>query len=261
MADCIAKPQLAKQRIKRKFMSRRGLVKSLATIAAYCTIGVLNFAVIVLPASHSSATFYPKIFGLSRSLRQQCRSKDLDNQATKASRSLADRHVLKGIATNEGLAAIHWYCTPDGGAKIARLRPTPVLYLPQIRMVADASARLFSYPYSQSSAVNLTIADSSKVESLDTDQLKVIARGAMLLVEALNKNSLHTSWVSYIPGRGYAAIFSEHDSEVIFGPPPFNRKIAKLLKIRANHADSLMRISRLELDYKSKAFIKLRSRW
>ena len=85
----------------------------------------------------------------------------------------------------------------------------------------------------------------------------LLIKEAVTLVKNLQEQSYQIHLVEYLPYRGFK-VKTIDDIDIFMGRKPFRSRIKRLRKITTRMSAKGVRVSRIELDYNGKAFIKER---
>lgn len=97
--------------------------------------------------------------------------------------------------------------------------------------------------------------DEDNSLELESEEEKYIQE-SLVLYHSLIKNNFEIKQIDFNKYRGFYVTINNSEIEVILGRMPFDQKIKRLLQIIELQKSSGTQISKIELDYEGKAFIK-----
>ena len=108
----------------------------------------------------------------------------------------------------------------------------------------------------------LDVLEKNKSHPLLDDQTLLLSRNeslllqeALELLEMLKNNSIMVEYIQYINKRGFV-FYTQDKISIFIGDPPFQKKIANLIALKQKTAKNNVKLTKIELDFDGKAFIK-----
>jgi len=248
---------LDKQRVKRSPTTKVVLSRYLSKHLHEIFYGVLlaSFSSILYVRSDITMSVNPSVSVFSKiNSGLPCeKSCDLKEQKTteflKSAQSSIDD--LKQFTEVEGLSVMHYFLSPDMSIVANIEIPSAIIFVPKFNVGLDKNGTAYSGIKSGNSIL-MNFSDTP-----GNSLLHSIYKQATDLINNLKSSSIEVEKLDYVKHRGFTATLKGSAVYIYFGLSPFKTKISRLKSILDKAKVNAMPISIVELDYRSKAIIKL----
>lgn len=185
------------------------------------------------------------------SSKKTCEHNELEPWKSVFNKTRSSKEI-KLLVNSYGYQSAHIYSPPHGTTAINIKMPQPYIFIREKDLIINKKGVVYK-SCRKSPGIELRINNGL---SFLGKSIKSNSLSATDLLKNIEKTNSRVTYLFYTDHRGFGAFFKETKTKIIFGYPPFEKKVGRSLKIIKNFKTKKQKLLKIEIDFLSKAFIK-----